>query len=156
MKRKKLMQLLIIDYKKIINPTVTRKDIQPMNSQNAHVLVGDKNKQVAVDINPPSQSNRGCKRAVFDYEHNNNNNKPARYKFAGYTDNHDYKSIPKFGESNFDQIHSNCSDNLKMTRQVNNLTCNQVINEEAKRRINTSYLFFLSLVLFDIVVRSNC
>ena len=115
-----------------IKPTVTRNDIQPMNSQNAHVLVGDKNKQVAVDVNPPSQNNRGDKRAVFDYDHNNNNNKRATYKFAGYTDKHDYQKVANYGESKFEQTHSNCSDHLKMIRQINNLTCNQIINEEEK------------------------
>jgi hypothetical protein len=113
-------------------PTITKADIQYMNEKNAHVLVGDKNKQVATDVGSSNPDTRGNKRAVFDYD-TNGNKKHGEYKFAGYTDTHDYKTVPNSGESNFQQTHSNCNNDLRMIRNVgNNLICNQIIDEEEK------------------------
>ena len=95
-----------------------KEDLAKMTESNAHFLIDENVGQIAVDVNPTNES-RGAKRAIFDY-------KDQSFKFAGYTDKHDYKATPKFGDSDFYQHYESHGNNLKvMNGQICVLACNR-------------------------------
>jgi len=109
-----------------------KADRQFMNEQNAHTLIGDKNKQVAVDVNPSGTNGRGMKRAVFDCDINTNTNR-VEPRLAGYTADHTYSDIPNNGQSNYYEHHAQHKSHLKqMGENINTMICNQVIDDEEK------------------------
>ncbi|CAF1267297.1 unnamed protein product [Adineta steineri] len=111
--------------------TITKDDIHMMNSNNAHVLIKDNLRQVAVDVNPPSATARGPTRATFDYD-TNNEGRPE-FKFAGYTDKHDYAALPCHGQSDYYKFHDENINYLKAANGlINNFACIKVLESERK------------------------
>ena len=89
----------------------------------AHFLVDEKLGQVSTYVNPPKNS-PGAKRAVFNYAH-------GTFKFAGYTDEHNYTSIPNHGASDFYQHYENHEKNFKvMNGQICVLACKRTLNSD--------------------------
>jgi hypothetical protein len=109
-----------------------KANIQFMNQQNAHVLVGDKINQVSVDVNPRTD-NRGMNRAVFDYNINDDK-KCGEFRFAGYTSEHKYSDIPNNGQSNYHEFYAQHDNNLRQIHEnINSMICNQIIDDEEKK-----------------------
>ena len=77
-----------------------KNDLQKFGSNNAHVLTGDRQGQIAVDVPEPNSANRGSKRVIYDY--NIDDNDQPKYTIAGYMDDHDYANAKGV---NFKQYH---------------------------------------------------
>lgn len=113
--------------------TVLKDDLGKMNNDNAHFLTGDRVKQISIDISSSTGTSRGATRAVFDYD--NSNPKRPGFKFSGYTNQHNYGNMPRYGKSDYYKIHENYENNLRAVNgEVNNLMCNHASQDETKRR----------------------
>lgn len=113
------------------NTPVLKDGITSMNTANAHFLTGENNGQVAVDISSTTDGSRGAVRATFDYDVGKKGD--PIFKASGYTDKHDYSSVPKPGTGPYDATHTKCSTTLNRANQVNNFTCSQLIHDEAEK-----------------------
>ncbi|CAF1520466.1 unnamed protein product [Adineta steineri] len=109
--------------------TITKDDIHMMNSNNAHVLIKDNLRQVAVDVKPSGAISRGATRATFDYD-TNNGGRPE-FKFAGYTDDHGYAGLPRHGQSDYYKFHEKNTNYLYVANGlINNLVCIKALESE--------------------------
>ena len=113
------------------NTPVLKDDIIPMNTANAHFLTGENNGQVAVDIPSTNDGTRGGVRATFDYDVSKKGD--PMFKASGYTNKHDYSSVPKPGAGPYDKTHAKYSNTLERANQVNSFTCYQAVHDEAEK-----------------------
>ncbi|CAF3651856.1 unnamed protein product [Rotaria sp. Silwood1] len=114
-----------------------KSDIKMMNSNNAHFLIDEKAGQIAVDIKDSNEISRGLKRETFDFDTDKKGR--VQLKFSGYTDKHDYSSMPDYGKGDYDKTHLKCEtmlhNDLKVANgQVNNLTGQQSLQDEKKKK----------------------
>ncbi|CAF1155084.1 unnamed protein product, partial [Adineta ricciae] len=113
------MKSLIVEKKAIIKafktaqPVHQRADIQYLNDQNAHFLVGDHVQQVAVDIDSRPNEPRGATRALFDYRSDRQGN--AEFRYADYTNEHDYSAMSRYsdGDHRYNRIRTDYDNTLK-------------------------------------------
>lgn len=113
------------------NTPVPKSDIQLMNAANAHFLTGENNGQVAVDLPSTNDGTRGGVRATFDYDVSKKGD--PMFKASGYTDRHDYPSVPKPGAGPYDKTHATYSNTLARANHVNSFTCYQAVHDEAEK-----------------------
>ncbi|CAF1150790.1 unnamed protein product, partial [Adineta ricciae] len=113
------MKSLIADKKAVMKafkaaqPAHQRADIQYLNNQNVHFLVGDHVQQVAADIDSRPNEPRGATRALFDYHSDRQGN--AEFRYADYTSKHDYNSMACHGagDHRYNGIRTDYDNTLK-------------------------------------------
>jgi hypothetical protein len=113
------------------NTPVKKTDIQPMTKENAHFLTGGNLGQVAVDVESTNSGSRGPVRATFDYDVTKKGD--PIFKASGYTDKHDYGSVPKHGAGDYNKTYTKYSNSLETTNQVNNFMCNEIVQNEKEK-----------------------
>ena len=97
-----------------------------MNQDNVHFLTGDKVGQVAVDFKAPDTNTRGRHRTTLDYHVTDDGS--TQFQFSGYTDKHDYNSMPAYVKRDYHKYHQVHQDSLS--------AINRVVND-FPRRINS-------------------
>lgn len=108
------------------------KNHMKMGNKNAHFLRNDKVNQLSFDVKDDSVSQRGAKRVVLDFHKFDENGNP-KFKFAGYTDNHNYKEIPSFGHSDHASYETNVQGQIS---KANFTACLQQIKSNADLKEN--------------------
>lgn len=65
-----------------------------------------------MDVKDASSNSRGPNRLVFDPKRNSDGS--VSLKVAGYTDKHDYKSVPVLNKSDFNEYYNNADSRFKI------------------------------------------
>lgn len=93
---------LVDNAKRVGGPKIGKSNLHGLSDRN----------QIAADVIDPSSSERGLARIVFDRDLNSDGT--VSVKVAGYTDKHDYKSIPGFGKSDFNTFYDKVDNQFKI------------------------------------------